>query len=94
MGPCLCGDLYCGSCGNPGLMAAIDGEIDRTEARLGPDYAGRVECSCGKLVLDAAEDDPNGPVTYLHRVCMGCYATDNPEPCETEPDFSEPEEPW
>jgi hypothetical protein len=24
MGPCLCGDPYCGSCGNPGLAALED----------------------------------------------------------------------
>jgi hypothetical protein len=31
MGPCMCGDPYCGSCGNPGAAAWEDFSIEAQE---------------------------------------------------------------
>ena len=41
-GPCMCGDPYCASCGNPGLA-----ELEAAEERLSEE--------CGKLALTSEE---------------------------------------
>jgi hypothetical protein len=82
MGPCLCGDPYCPSCGNPEAMRRMDEEISRVEAAVGPDCLNRVACSCGAVLIDA-----EGPTRTLPRICASCWARDHAEPYEPESDY-------
>jgi hypothetical protein len=86
MGPCLCGDPYCGSCGNPAGMARMDAEMDRIERRVGDDFnfLNQIECSCGRVMV--AGEYPNGAAVYLYRTCMNCYDADHSQP-DLEPDY-------
>ncbi len=78
MGPCLCGDPCCPSCGDPAACAAADAEIARIEAAVGEDFEYVVRCSCGSELL-GGYPDPDRTVT-LPRVCANCWAEDHPEP--------------
>jgi hypothetical protein len=87
MGPCLCGDPYCPSCGNPEAMRRMDEEVSRVEAAVGPDCLDsdcpdRVVCSCGTVLIDA-----EGTTRTLPRICRACWDEDHPEPVEPESDY-------
>jgi hypothetical protein len=83
MGPCLCGDVWCPSCGNPAAMQAAEDEMARVEATLGPDFEGDVWCSCGAEIQGASTEE-NGSTAYLYRACVACWEADHYEP---EPDY-------
>jgi hypothetical protein len=51
MGPCLCGDPYCPSCGNP-FRCPLCGEM----TILVEDRCGQ----CGEPIPDPVEDEPYG----------------------------------
>lgn len=74
-GPCMCGDPFCGSCGNPDLMRAIEGEIDRVNVAVGG-FEGDVVCSCGRLIREG-EDERH---KIVDRLCMNCWSADHHEP--------------
>ena len=87
----MCGDPYCGSCGDPGRMRAEDDAMERVNAAVGEDFEGRATCSCGADLLNDADSTPH---RVLDRACAKCWAEDHPMIVEPEPNFDVPYEPY
>lgn len=90
MGPCLCGDPYCGSCGNPGAAAwadLMDEVMERAEPVLEaalPDGEPVLPLEAREAALVALEQFLEHHGEWLAGELAKGFGGDGPEPADLE----------